>query len=266
MDHRSTRPRFLIVKTGRAVPEARGLDGNDGDFEDWFMAGLGRGRFDYATVRVDRDEPLPDLETPEPAAEESDGGSREPLAGVLVTGSPAMVSHREPWSERTAEWLAAAFRAGLPMLGVCYGHQLLAHALGGTVGPNPNGRRMGRFETRVLDANDPLLGRYAPSQAFHVSHVESVLEPPAGAQVIGTAAHDPYHALRFGDRAWGVQFHPEFGRAVMRAYIQARAAPLAAEGQDPAALVRGVVDDTVGPGLLAGFGALVAGARPAAAA
>ena len=152
------------------------------------------------------------------------------------------------------------------MLGVCYGHQLLAHALGGTVGPNPNGRRMGRFETRVLDANDPLLGRYAPSQAFHVSHVESVLEPPAGAQVIGTAVHDPYHALRFGDRAWGVQFHPEFGRSVMRAYIQARAAPLAAEGQDPAALVRGVVDDTVGPGLLAGFGALVAGARPAAAA
>ncbi len=267
MDHRSPRPRFLIVKTGCAVPEARGLDGNGSDFEDWFIAGLGRGRFDYSVVRVDRNEPLPEFRSSEHASEgAANGAATGPLAGILVTGSPAMVSHREPWSERTAEWLAAAYRAGLPMLGVCYGHQLLAHALGGTVGPNPNGRRMGRFETRVLAADDPLLGRYAPNQGFHVSHVESVLEPPTGAQVIGTAAHDPHHALRFGDRAWGVQFHPEFGRAVMRAYIQARAEPLTAEGQNPADLVRGVIDDTVGPGLLAGFGALVAGHRPAAAA
>ena len=243
-----TRQAFLIIKTGEAVPEARAMGG---DFEDWFMAGLGRDRFDYSTVRVDHNEALPPPDA---------------LAGALITGSPAMVSHREAWSETAAEWLATAHAAGLPLLGVCYGHQLLAHALGGRVGPNPNGRRMGRVTVDVLDPDDPLLGRFAPSESFHVSHVEAVLEPPAGAQVIGSATHDPFHALRFGRQAWGVQFHPEFGRAVMRAYIQARAKPLAADGQDPVACARAVVDDTAGPALLARFGALATGIDREAAA
>lgn len=239
---------FLIVKTGEAVPEARAMGG---DFEDWFFAGLGRDRFDYHVARVDQGDALPAPET---------------LAGVLVTGSPAMVSHRADWSEATAKWLAGAFSTGLPMLGVCYGHQLLAHALGGTVGPNPAGRRMGRVTVDVLDPEDPLLGRFAPADGFHVSHVEVVLEPPKGARVIGTAPHDPHHALHFGGRAWGVQFHPEFGRAVMRAYIQARVDALRADGQDPALCLSSVVDDTAGPMLLARFGALATGIdRPQAA-
>lgn len=239
---------FLIIKTGEAVPEARSLGG---DFEDWFIAGLGRDRFDYRVVRVDRGDSLPAPET---------------LAGVLVTGSPAMVSHRADWSERTAAWLAGTFATGLPILGVCYGHQLLAHALGGHVGPNPQGRRMGRVAVEVLDPDDPLMGRFASNEGFHVSHVEVVLEPPTEARVIGTAPHDPHHALRFGDRCWGVQFHPEFGRAVMRGYIQARADGLRADGQDPARCMNGVVDDTAGPTLLARFGALTAGVqRPKAA-
>lgn len=239
---------FLIIKTGRAVPEARALGG---DFEDWFMAGLGRARFDYHVVQVDDGAPLPD----------ADG-----YAGALVTGSPAMVSDRADWSERTAEWLAAAHADGLPLLGVCYGHQLLAHALGGTVGPNPNGRRKGRVAVTAIEADDPLLGPYAPSGHFHVSHYEAVLEPPPGARVVARAAHDPHHALHFGGRSWGLQFHPEFGRAVMRAYIQARADVLDAEGQCPHTLVREVVDDTVGPSLLARFGGLATGIDRTAAA
>lgn len=232
---------FLIVKTGEAEPEARALGG---DFEDWFVAGLGRDRFDYRVARVDRGDSLPAPET---------------LAGVLVTGSPAMVSHRADWSEATAEWLKEAFATGVPMLGVCYGHQLLAHALGGRVEPNPAGRRMGRVAVDVLDPEDPLLGRFAPAEGFHVSHVEVVLEPPEGARIIGTTPHDPHHALHFGGQAWGVQFHPEFGRAVMRAYIQARVEALRADGQDPALCLSSVVDDTAGPMLLARFGALAAG-------
>jgi len=239
---------FLIIKTGQAVPEARALGG---DFEDWFSAGLGRARFDYRTVRVDHDEPLP---------------SPESLAGALITGSPAMVSHRAGWSERTAGWLADAHRAGLPLLGVCYGHQLLAHALGGTVGPNPAGRRMGRVDVHSIEPDDPLLGRFAPNEHFHVSHSEAVLTPPDGARIVGVTDRDPHHALHFGGHSWGVQFHPEFGRAIMRAYLQARADVLIAEGQDPAELVRAVSDDTVGPAVLARFGGLVeAVRRPAAA-
>lgn len=235
------RPELILVKTGQAVPEAR-AEGRD--FEDWFADGLGPRAFDYRTVRVDRGEVLPPIETLDHAP------------AVVVTGSPAMVSDRLDWSERTAHWLAAAHAAALPILGVCYGHQLLAHALGGRVGPNPNGRRMGRTTVEFTDADEPLTGPFAPAAAFNVSHVEVVLQPPEGARVIGTAAHDPFHVLYFGNRSWGVQFHPEFDGPIMRAYIEARSAPLRAEGQDPAALIGALDDNPNGHPFLARFAEL----------
>lgn len=235
------RAELIIVKTGQAVPEARG-DGRD--FEDWFAEGLGRDAFGYRTVRVDQGEVLPPVETLDHAP------------AILVTGSPAMVSNRLDWSETTAQWLAAAHAAALPILGVCYGHQLLAHALGGKVGPNPAGRRMGRAVVEFVDPEDPLTGTFAPEAAFNVSHLEVVLGPPDGARVIGTTAHDPFHALYFGNRTWGVQFHPEFDGPIMRAYIQARSALLEKEGQDPTALIEALDDNPNGQPILARFAEL----------
>lgn len=235
------RPEFIIVKTGRAVAEARG-EGRD--FEHWFTDGLGADRFDYRTVRVDEGEVLPPLE------------SLDRPPAVLVTGSPAMVSDRLDWSEQTAAWLAGAHAAGLPILGVCYGHQLLAQALGGRVGPNPNGRRMGRVRVEFTDPDDPLTAPFTPHAAFNVSHVEVVLDAPVEARVIGTTGHDPCHALYFGNMSWGVQFHPEFDRATMQSYIEARSEPLEAEGQDPAKLVAGLDENPNGRPFLARFAQL----------
>lgn len=235
------KPELIIVKTGQAVAEAR-LDGRD--FEHWFADGLGPELFDYRTVRVDEGDVLPPID------------SLDHPPTVLVTGSPAMVSDRLEWSEHTAKWLAGVHAAGLPMLGVCYGHQLLAHALGGRVGPNPAGRLMGRVDVDFIDAEDALTRPFAPRASFNVSHVEVVLAPPVQARVIGTAPHDPYHALHFGNMSWGVQFHPEFGRAVMRSYVQARSEPLEAEGQDPQALIEALDDNPNGRPFLARFAEL----------
>lgn len=231
---------MIIVKTGRAVPEARA---GGHDFEHWFAAGVGDA-FDYRVVRVDAGQSLPPL------------ASLSPSTAVLVTGSPAMVSHREDWSERAAGWLADAHAADRCVLGVCYGHQLLAHALGGRVGPNPNGRRMGRVPVSIDEPEDPLLGGMGSTLSVHVSHVESVLEPPAGARVIATAPHDPHHALYFGGRTWGVQFHPEFDAPVMRAYLRARSDVLRDEGFDVEALIDDVDTGHDGPAVLARFARL----------
>lgn len=234
-----TLPRILIVKTGSAVAEARE---RFGDFEQWFHRALDPDRFDIDTRTVCDDSVLPD-----PAR-------LDEFSGVIVTGSPAMVSHRHAWSEHTAEWLQAVISEDrLPVLGVCYGHQLIAHALGGRVGPNPNGRRMGTRRFDAEETGDELLSVIAPRAPVHVTHLEVVLEPPPSARLLGRTEGDRYHALRFGARSWGVQFHPEFDAAIMRCYVQARAELLEGEGFDSRALLDAVEETPAGARVLHRF-------------
>lgn len=115
-------PKLVILKTGSTYPS---LKARFGDFDRWFVRGLGGG-LDISVVNV--------------AAGESPGHP-EQWDGIVVTGSPAMVTDRETWSELTGTWLAQAVDQKVPLLGVCYGHQLLAHALGGEVGYHPRGGR-----------------------------------------------------------------------------------------------------------------------------
>ncbi|MGO4779447.1 glutamine amidotransferase, partial [Lysobacter sp. 2RAB21] len=134
--------------------------------------------------------------------------SREGFAGAIVTGSGAMVTDRAPWSERSADWLREAAHAHLPLFGICYGHQLLAHALGGEVGNHPGGREMGTIglEPPTSAEHDPPF-RGLPSQfPAQATHLQTVLRAPDGATVLARSAHDACHAFRWGDHAWGVQF------------------------------------------------------------
>lgn len=236
------RPRLLIVKTGSAFAEAIR---RHGDFDDWFRRALGEECFGFDTVNVHEHEPLPEAD------------AIGEYAGVVVTGSPAMVSHRHEWSEKAAAWLANIIdRDAAPLLGVCYGHQLIAHALGGRVGPNPHGRRMGTVALEWIDTDDPLTGALEQGASVHVTHLEAVLDPPPGARVIGHSQGDPYHVLHFGGRSWGVQFHPEFTAGIMRCYIEARASLLDGEGLDPNRLLQAVTETDSGTDLLARFGRL----------
>ena len=232
---------LLIVKSGRTLPE---LARRRGDYEDWIAAGMGLDPARLRIAHVYENAPLP-----EPDA----------FAGVVVTGSSAMVSHREPWSERTADWLAGAVRAGTPVLGICYGHQLLAHGLGGRVGQNPRGREIGTVEVRLSRAarGDPLFEQLPERLRVQATHVEAVLELPVGARLLASNGGDPHQAFAVGDSAWGVQFHPEFDADVVRAYLTARRDLLLAEGLDPEALRRGASDSPHGAALLRRFARLL---------
>ena len=200
--------KFLIVQTGNTLPAVRT---RHGDFPEWFRRGLGLQRSEIDVVRAHADETLPDARS---------------YAGAIVTGSPAMVSERLAWSEATADWLRGAIASELPILGVCYGHQLLAHALGGRVDYHANGREIGTVAIERLPAanGDALLGDAPVQFQAHASHRQSVLDLPAGAVVLASSAHDPNHAVRYASRAWGLQFHPEFSVEIMRGYLRARAA------------------------------------------
>jgi GMP synthase (glutamine-hydrolysing) len=229
----------IVLKTGRTLPELRE---RRGDYEDWIGDGLGLRRSELAVVSV--------FEGEEPPAPER-------VPAVVVTGSSAYVSEREPWSERAAGWLREAVLAGVPVLGICYGHQLLAHALGGRVARNPRGREMGTLQVSLLPTarGDPLLGGLPDPMTVQATHLESVVELPPGARLLAESAGDPHHVFAFGNCAWGVQFHPEFDAEVTRAYLAARRAILRAEGIDPAPLEAAVAESPCGPELLRRFAA-----------
>jgi GMP synthase (glutamine-hydrolysing) len=216
--------KLLIVQTGATLAALRQ---RHGDFPEWFRRGLGLAPEHIAITRVDAHERLP------PAGN---------FSAAVITGSGAMVSERLDWSERTAQWLLDAASAGVPMLGVCYGHQLLAHAFGGHVDYNPRGREIGTVDIECLPAaqDDPLL-RDAPARfRAHATHLQSVLRPPPGAVVLARSSLDDSQAVRFAPCVWGVQFHPEFNVPHMRGYLRERAAAVQAEGLDAQALTRAV--------------------------
>ncbi|RDZ26464.1 glutamine amidotransferase [Lysobacter silvisoli] len=211
---------FLILETGQPVASMRRHRG----FPHWIRVAAGLERDQAVTVNVEAGQALP---------------SREGFAGTIVTGSGAMVTDRAEWSERSAAWLREAAHAGMPLLGICYGHQLLAHALGGEVGDHPQGREMGTVALELHDTagSDPLFAGLPPRFGAQATHLQTVLRAPDGATVLARSVHDACHAFRWGDRAWGVQFHPEFSATHMRGYVRARQDALRNEGRCPKTIV-----------------------------
>lgn len=232
---------ILIIKAGRTI---RSIPASAGDFEHWIMNASGLEASAFRTVAVHLGESLPDPED---------------IAGALVTGSGAMVTDREDWSEYTAGYLRELVAGEVPLLGICYGHQLIAHALGGEVGWHPRGREIGTYDIRLLPAarQDPLFKSLPECFPAHTTHSQVILRLPEGSRILAGNDFDPRHGVRFARRAWGVQFHPEFTSPVMCAYIRERRADLEREGLDPDELLECVRDTPQAETLLPLFAGMV---------
>lgn len=219
--------KLLIIKTGNTITP---LLQEGVDFEDWFIAGLGLAKEGCLVNSLFEGDALPELGQ---------------LRGIIVTGSPAYVTDGEEWNYLGADYLRSAHDLGIPILGVCYGHQLLAWAFGGDVDFHAKGREIGTVDIELSAAGcqDRLLSNLPQRFKVQVSHQQTVTRLPANAVLLAANGFDPHHGFRLGNSTWGLQFHPEFSAAVMRAYIRERSPVIIDEGSDPAEL-SGQVEDT----------------------
>ncbi len=133
---------------------------------------------------------------------------------VVVSGSQTSVYDDEPWVRRTETWVREAVDAGVPVLGVCWGHQLLAQAVGGEVDPMGGTGELGYETVRRTEAEDLLFDGIGPAFVAFETHTDEVTALPAAATPLAETDR-ALQAFRV-ENAWGVQFHPEYDRDTAR--------------------------------------------------
>jgi len=233
--------KVLIIKTGNTIPSLRA---ENEDFEDWFIRGTGLDSNRFVCCAVDKGESLPVIDD---------------VAAAIVTGSPAHVTDLAPWNEIAAVYLRLLHEQQNPILGVCYGHQLLAWAFGGVVGFHPKGREIGTIDVELTReaASDLLFDKMPKKFSAQASHQQSVLSLPDEAVLLAKNSFDAHHAFRLGSSTWGVQFHPEFSAHVMSSYIRERRNDIAKEGLNVEGLLARVEATPVSASLLQHFSELI---------
>jgi len=238
-------PRILVVQTGTV---AEPLRTEHGDYPAWFVRALD-GVARLSTLRADEGEKL--------SAQAVDRAS---AAGILVTGSPlsATAEERLPWMDELGHSLLDLGKRGVPVLGICFGHQLLCRAAGGDVKRNRAGREIGTIEIQLTEAGlrDPLFSwaRSQPPDRLEVqaTHLDAVDPLPPGATILAGNENTPAQAVRLSETVAGVQFHPELRPEALKALIASRAEKMRSEGLDPdATLAR--VRKTEGKEILRAF-------------
>lgn len=218
---------LIVIKTGNSFDE---LVAAHGDFEHWIGEALMSSPTYSPTIRVID----PRHGAPLPALDE--------ILGVVITGSHAMVTENSLWMERLEHWIRQLHSAKCPLLGICFGHQIIAKALGGEIDVHPKGAEVGTRWIHLQPAanDDPILSHLPPQFTAHTVHWQTVRRLPAQALLLASSSHEVHHAYRVGDSTWGVQFHPEFSASVMKGYLELLSERLDQEGQCPESLLNQV--------------------------
>lgn len=193
--------RIVILETGRP-PEA--LRARHADYPAMFRDLLGP-----AFARAGRPvsfetAPVVDGIAP-PAPDAADA--------FVITGSPAGVYEDHAWIAPLEDHIRAAASAGRPQIGICFGHQIMAQALGGKVEKSAKGWGVGRHAYEIV-AREPWMDPPLDGFALAASHQDQVVAPPSGARVLARSAHTDYAALAYAQGpAVSFQGHPEMSAA-----------------------------------------------------
>ncbi len=228
---------LVVLRSGDVPPP---IAARRGEYLGWFSREVGEAwPHAWAEHDVRTDAPLPDPRS---------------VAGFVLSGSSSSVTERAPWMLRFEEYLRRCVTAEVPMLGVCFGHQILAQALGGLVEKNPNGREIGTRAVSVVPGQDDVLFRgLGASFEINTTHVDSVTRLPPGATVLATTRLEPCAAYALPGPVRCVQFHPEIDGDAMASWITLRRPLLEAEKLDAEGILAMSRDTRAGGILLRNF-------------
>jgi len=192
-----------VLETGRPPEE---LADRYDDYPTMFATLLADGGFEFSAYAA-LDGELPD--------------SIHDADGWLITGSKFGVYEDHDWIPPLEEFVRKAYAANVPLVGICFGHQLIAQALGGKVEKFKGGWSIGGVDY-------PFGGQDGDLKLL-AWHQDQVIEKPAEAEVVSATPFCQYAALVYGDKAFTVQPHPEFSTAYVRDLVEARREILPAE-------------------------------------
>jgi GMP synthase-like glutamine amidotransferase len=183
-----------ILETGHAPDDLRARHGSYPDMFARMLAPYGFSFHSWAVV---------DMEFP---------ASVHDADGWLITGSRHGTYDDLPFIAPLEAFVRQAMEAGVPLVGICFGHQIIAQALGGKVGKFPGGWAVG---PQAYDFDGERL-------VLNAWHQDQVLKPPQGAETVASNDFCPVAALSYGERAFSVQAHPEFDDAFLHGLIESR--------------------------------------------
>lgn len=228
--------KLIVLRAGDVVPA---LVPTRGQYLDLIRDTVGDAwNGEWAEVDVRSDAPLPDPSS---------------AAGFIMTGSSASVTERAPWMLRAEAHVRAIAAAKVPLFGICFGHQMVAQALGGAVAKNPRGREVGSVVLDRLGIDDPVMQGLPARFSVNTTHVDTVVRLPPGAHVLASTALEPTAAFAIGDTIRAVQFHPELDASAMRAYVVARSEGILEDGMDPVKISAGVLESPENGAVLRNF-------------
>lgn len=211
--------RIGILQTGDTPEE---LKGQFGEYGDMFIRLLGEHdhQFEFTLYPVSNSL-FPD--------------SPEECDGWLITGSRFSAYEDQAWIHTLKALIREISETERPLIGVCFGHQLIAEALGGRVEKSHKGWGLG-LDTYSLTADTP--GTDAQNITLNIFHQDQIVELPPGARVFASSEFCEYAGLIIGDRIMTIQAHPEFQNDYNSQLLQARRASVVPEDQADEAIDR----------------------------
>jgi GMP synthase (glutamine-hydrolysing) len=202
--------KIALLKMGSTMPSVKA---RHGDYEDWFAKALEISTEALIVLDAHASTPLPHSHN---------------FDGLISSGSAFSVYDREPWSERASAWIQTHVQAKTPILGVCYGHQLIAQHRGAQVALSPGGREIGVCSVKRTQ-DDPIFDGLDREFTVIQTHSDAVLSPVVGGEVIAHSPQAQNQAMRIGQHIRTLQWHPEITPEVIEEYIHLRSQDIESE-------------------------------------